>query len=128
MLALSLLSCGGGKKQPEGPVTLTLYHWMEKDRTLWEEEIIKPFEESHPGIRVILQTSPYPLYVTKSLTSIASGSRLADLMFAEDWFGQELIHKQYALNLDAVCAPGHRRRGFPQRDLHGMAGVGTTGG
>jgi multiple sugar transport system substrate-binding protein len=99
MLALSLISCGGGKKQPEGPITLTLYHWMEKDRTLWEQEIIKPFEESHPGIRVTLQTSPYPLYVTKSLTSIASGSRLADLMFAEDWFGQELIQKQYALNL-----------------------------
>ena len=72
---------------------------MEKDRQLWEEEIIKPFEESHPGIHVILQTSPYALYVTKSLTSIASGNRLADLMFAEDWFGQELIHKNYALNL-----------------------------
>lgn len=98
-LALSLVSCGGSKKEPEGPVTLTLYHWMEKDRTLWEEEIIKPFEKAHPGIRVNLQTSPYPLYVTKSLTSIASGSRLADLMFAEDWFGQELIQKQYALNL-----------------------------
>jgi multiple sugar transport system substrate-binding protein len=98
VLSLSLLSCGG-KKQPEGSITLTLYHWMEKDRPLWEEEIIKPFEESHPGIRVILQTSPYPLYVTKSLTSIASGNQLADVMFAEDWFGQELIHKKYALNL-----------------------------
>jgi multiple sugar transport system substrate-binding protein len=99
MLSLCFLSCGQGKKQPEGGVTLTLYHWMEKDRRLWEEEIIKPFEESHPDIRVTLQTSPYPLYVTKSLTSIASGSQLADLMFAEDWFGQELIQKQYGLNL-----------------------------
>ena len=99
MVALSFLSCTGGKKQPESGVTLTLYHWMEKDRRLWEEEIIKPFEESHPGIRVTLQTSPYPLYVTKSLTSIASGSQLADLMFAEDWFGQELIQKKYPLNL-----------------------------
>jgi len=98
ILSFTLLSCGG-KNPPEGSVTLTLYHWMEKDRTLWEEEIIKPFEKSHPGIRVILQTSPYPLYVTKSLTSIASGNQLADLMFAEDWFGQELMHKNYALNL-----------------------------
>ena len=39
------------------------------------------------------------MYVTKSLTSIASGNQLADVMFAEDWFGQELIHKNYALNL-----------------------------
>jgi multiple sugar transport system substrate-binding protein len=99
ILALSLLSCAGGKKQPEGGITLTLYHWMEKDRPLWEQEIIKPFEKSHPGIRVNMQTSPYPLYVTKSLTSIASGTQLADVMFAEDWFGQELIHKKYALNL-----------------------------
>lgn len=96
---LILLSCGGEKRETPGEVTLTLYHWMEKDRQLWEEEIIAPFQEAHPGIRVILQTSPYPLYVTKSLTSIASGSRLADVMFAEDWFGQELIRKQYALNL-----------------------------
>ena len=98
ILAFSLLSCGG-RKQPESGVTLTLYHWMEKERSLWENEIIKPFEEAHPGIRVILQTSPYQLYVSKSLTSIASGNRLADVMFAEDWFGQELISKRYARNI-----------------------------
>ena len=98
-LALCLLSCGPGKKQPGEGVTLILYHWMEKDRSLWEEGIIKPFEEAHPGIHVVLQTSPYALYVSKSLTSIASGSRLADLMFAEDWFGQELIRTKYARDL-----------------------------
>lgn len=97
VLALSLLSCG--KKPADSGVTLTLYHWMEKDRQLWEEDIIKPFEKAHPGVHVVLQTSPYALYVAKSLTSIASGNQLADLMFAEDWFGQELIHKNYALNL-----------------------------
>jgi multiple sugar transport system substrate-binding protein len=96
---LVLYSCGPAKKEPDEGVTLTLYHWMEKDRALWEENIIKPFEEAHPGVRVILQTSPYTLYVSKTLTSIASGSRVADLMFAEDWFGQELIRKQYAMNL-----------------------------
>jgi multiple sugar transport system substrate-binding protein len=98
VLALAFLSCGG-KKETGGGVTLTLYHWMEKDRQLWEEKIIAPFEEANPGISVVLQTSPYPLYVTKSLTSIASGNRLADVMLAEDWFGQELIHKKYASNL-----------------------------
>lgn len=98
-LVLGSLSCGGGKKEQEGKITLTLYHWMEKDRRLWEEQILKPFEAAHPGVSVTLQTSPYPLYVTKTLTSIASGTRLADLMFAEDWFGQELIRKQYTMNL-----------------------------
>ncbi len=98
-MAVGFLSCNKAKKEPEGKITLTLYHWMEKDRQLWEERILKPFEAAHPGVSVTLQTSPYPLYVTKSLTSIASGSRLADVMFAEDWFGQELIRKQYALNL-----------------------------
>lgn len=98
LLVLGLLSCGG-KKKPEERITLTLYHWMEKDRQLWEQQILKPFEAAHPGVSVTLQTSPYPLYVTKCLTSIASGSTLADLMYAEDWFGQELIQKQYALNL-----------------------------
>lgn len=97
LLAFTFLSCG--PKQAGGGITLTLYHWMEKDRKLWEDEIIRPFEAAHPGIHVVLQTSPYPMYVTKSLTSIASGNELADVMFAEDWFGQELIHKNYALNL-----------------------------
>ncbi len=98
-LAFCALSCGGGKKESGGGITLTLYHWLEKDRALWEEKIIKPFEEAHPGIHVVLQTSPYQLYVSKSLTSIASGTALGDLMFAEDWFGQELIRKNYARNL-----------------------------
>lgn len=105
LCALTVLSCGT-KKQADG-ITLTLYHWMEQDRKLWEEEIIKPFEAAHPGIHVVLQTSPYSMYVTKSLTSIASGSYLADVMFAEDWFGQELIQKNYALNLTP----------FVQRDI-----------
>ena len=96
---LLLASCGPGKKEAQDGVTLTLYHWMEKDRALWEEGIIMPFEKAHPGVHVVLQTSPYALYVSKSLTSIASGSRLADLMFAEDWFGQELIRAGYARNL-----------------------------
>ncbi len=97
-LMFCLLSCGG-RKQTEGGITLTLYHWMEKDRALWEDQIIRPFEAAHPGVTVDLQTSPYPLYVTKCLTSIASGTHLADLMFAEDWFGQELIQKKYVRNL-----------------------------
>ena len=57
LLAFSFLSCG--TKESGGGITLTLYHWMEQDRKLWEEEIIKPFEEAHPGIHVVLQTSPY---------------------------------------------------------------------
>lgn len=97
-LLVCLVSCGG-RKQPDGGVTLTLYHWMDKDRQLWEEQIIRPFEAAHPGIKVDLQTSPYSLYVTKCLTSIASGSPLADVLYAEDWFGQELIQKQYAIDL-----------------------------
>lgn len=99
VLSFGLLPCACGGKGPEQGVTLTLYHWMEKDRTMWEEEIIKPFEAAHPGIHVVLQTAPYALYVSKSFTSIASGSHFADVMYAEDWFGQELIRKEYALNL-----------------------------
>jgi multiple sugar transport system substrate-binding protein len=99
LLLASLLPCACGRKGQEQGVTLTLYHWMEKDRGLWEEEIIKPFEAAHPGIHVVLQTAPYALYVSKSFTSIASGSQFADVMYAEDWFGQELIRKEYVRNL-----------------------------
>jgi multiple sugar transport system substrate-binding protein len=93
------LSCTGGREDSGQGITLTLYHWMEKDRSLWEEEILAPFDKAHPGVHVVLQTSPYQLYVSKSLTSIASGGALADLLLAEDWFGQELIRKNYPRNL-----------------------------
>ncbi|MEX1275676.1 MAG: sugar ABC transporter substrate-binding protein [Bacteroidota bacterium] len=93
------LSCSNEPPQEDGRITLKLYHWMERDRKLWEEEIIKPFEQAHPTIRVVLETSPYSLFVSKSLTSMASGLRVADVMFAEDWFGQELIHRKYGRNL-----------------------------
>ena len=99
LFTLLALSCGDPQKDTGEGITLTLYHWMEKDRSLWEEKILAPFEEAHPGVHVVLQTSPYQLYVSKSLTSIASGGALADLMLAEDWFGQELIRKNYARNL-----------------------------
>jgi len=97
--AIFIAACGPGKPEPARGITLILYHWMEKDRPLWEEQVLRPFERAHPGIHVVLHTSPYALYVSKSLTSIASGTQLADVMFAEDWFGQELIQKQYAMNL-----------------------------
>ena len=126
VLAFAGLSCGTGKKGPGEGVTLILYHWMEKDRTLWEEGIIRPFEEAHPGISVVLQTSPYSLYVSKSLTSIASGTRLADLMFAEDWFGQELMRARYARDLMPYV-----RRDITLKDFYSEAMTewrGTPGG
>ncbi len=116
LLALCVLSCAPGKKQSGEGVALVLYHWMEKDRTLWEEEIIRPFEEAHPGVHVVLQTAPYSLYVSKSMTSIASGSSLADLMFAEDWFGQELIRTGYVRDL----AP-YVRRDISRADYYSEA-------
>jgi len=99
LLVLSALCCGGPDHEHSSGITLTLYHWMEKDRSLWQEKIIAPFEQAHPGVHVVLQTSPYQLYVSKCLTSIASGTPVADVMLAEDWFGQELIRKHYARNL-----------------------------
>lgn len=92
-------SCGSNSNDDDGKITLTIFHWMERDRALWEEKVVAPFEREHPNIDVRLETAPYGLYVSKVMTSIASGARVADLMFAEDWFGQELIHRSYARNI-----------------------------
>jgi multiple sugar transport system substrate-binding protein len=99
LLAVFLCACGENAKREDGKITLTLFHWMERDRDLWQEKVIAPFERANPNITVRLESAPYGLYVSKVMTSIASGAKVADLMFAEDWFGQELIHRSYALNL-----------------------------
>jgi multiple sugar transport system substrate-binding protein len=99
VITLILSSCEGKPRDESGKTTLILYHWMERDRDLWEEKVIAPFEQAHPNIAVRLESAPYGLYVSKVMTSIASGAKVADLMFAEDWFGQELIHRSYARNL-----------------------------
>ncbi len=99
LVAVVISSCAGDRKDEGGRITLTLFHWMERDRDLWQEKVIAPFERAHPNIAVRLETAPYGLYVSKVMTSIASGAQVADLMFAEDWFGQELIHRSYARNL-----------------------------
>src|SRR5688572_19267320 len=88
-LALGLPACGGGEGGG-GRTTLVLAHWMGNDRQLWEERVIRPFEAAHPDIDVVLQTAPYSLHATKALTSIASGSRVGDVVMAEEWFAQEL--------------------------------------
>ncbi len=99
LLAFLVSSCGSERKDEGGKITLTLFHWMERDRELWQQKVIAPFEQAHPNIAVHLESAPYGLYVSKAMTSIASGAKVADLMFAEDWFGQELIHRSYARNL-----------------------------
>ena len=99
VVTLILSSCGEKPRDENGKTTLILYHWMERDRDLWQEKVIAPFEKAHPNIAVRLESAPYGLYVSKVMTSIASGAKVADLMFAEDWFGQELIHRSYARNL-----------------------------
>jgi multiple sugar transport system substrate-binding protein len=99
LVGLVGLSCGNDTKNRDGKTTLVLYHWMERDRDFWTEKVIVPFEREHPNITVRLESAPYGLYVSKVMTSIASGAAVADLLFAEDWFGQELIQRSYARNL-----------------------------
>ena len=100
LVGIVLLSgCGGKEKKQGDVVTIRLVHPLETSRALWEEAVIKPFEKEFPKIDVVLETVPYSLYVAKTMTSIASGSKVGDVLFAEDWFGQELIKKGYAANL-----------------------------
>jgi ABC-type glycerol-3-phosphate transport system substrate-binding protein len=99
LVPLLIGGCTGGGEKQSDVVTIKLVHPIENARTEWEEAIIKPFEQAHPKIHVVLETVPYSLYVAKTMTSIASGTKVGDLLFAEDWFGQELMKKKYAIDL-----------------------------
>lgn len=68
-LALLAAACGPG----EDVTTLRVLHWAGDYEITTEQAIADLFAQSHPGIRVVVESAPSN-YAEKLLTSIASGS------------------------------------------------------
>jgi multiple sugar transport system substrate-binding protein len=87
------------ENQESDKVEIKFVSWYGEVYDLWMEEVIKPFEKTHPNIKVTFETVPYHLYCTKILTSSSSGAHVADLLMVDDWFAQILISSNYTNNL-----------------------------
>ena len=55
------------------PVTLKLTSWITASADIYENEIIGPFTEAHPGIEIEFEAFPWATYWQKLQTLFASG-------------------------------------------------------
>ncbi len=98
--------CGGGEEKSgeEGnKITIRIAHWWGDQQDLWKE-VIAEFEKSHPDIHVEQQVLSFDVHVQKVLTSSAAGSGVGDLILLEDWFAQELLGREFLVDIRPMIA------------------------
>jgi len=97
-LSLLFLSCGSKKNDNPNQVTIKVTHWYSENTWEWEGAI-KEFNKKYPDINVEIEPIVYQLYLQKLLTSSVGNTQIGDLLIVEDWFAQELLEKEYFVDL-----------------------------
>jgi multiple sugar transport system substrate-binding protein len=99
LLALLLASCSGDSK-PEsgGKRKVVISHFWADVQDVWEEAIVE-FEKSHPDIDIEQQAVSFDVHYKKVLTTAAAGSDIGDLVLLEDWFAQELLEREFLVDI-----------------------------
>lgn len=73
-VGISLAGCSGGGSGDGDTVTITFGNWRTEDATLWEQNVIPAFEESHPGIKVTYQPTDTNDYNAAIQSQVESGT------------------------------------------------------
>jgi raffinose/stachyose/melibiose transport system substrate-binding protein len=73
-VGISLAGCSTGTGGDGDTVTITFGNWRTEDATLWEQNVIPAFEESHPGIKVTYQPTDTNDYNAAIASQIESGT------------------------------------------------------
>lgn len=97
-LSLLFLSCGSKKDQNTNKVTIKITHWYSENAWEWEGAI-KEFNKKYPDINIEIEPIVYQLYIQKLLTASVGKTEIGDLLIVEDWFAQELLEKDYFIDL-----------------------------
>ncbi len=97
-ISLFLLSCGNKKSDNPNQVTIKVTHWYSENAWEWEGAI-KEFNKKYPDINVEVEPIVYQLYTQKLLTASVGNTQIGDLLIVEDWFAQELLEKDYFIDL-----------------------------
>jgi len=101
--ALALVvGCGGGggddTGEKGGQVVIRISHWWGDQKELWDEAIAD-FEGTHPNIKVEQQVLSFSVHTQKVLTAAAADADVGDLILLEDWFAQELLGRDYLVDM-----------------------------
>lgn len=103
-LALSALlmlagGCGGESDQESsGKRRVVISHFWADVQDVWEQAIVE-FEKSHPDIDIVQQAVSFDVHYKKVLTTAAAGADIGDLVLLEDWFAQELLERDFLVDL-----------------------------
>lgn len=99
MLVVMASGCGGDADHPsDGKTVIRVAHWWGDSQKEWQAAIAE-FERTHPNIRVEQQVLSFNVHVQKVLTSAAADAEVGDLILLEDWFAQELLNRDYLVDL-----------------------------
>lgn len=90
------ISCNKNYEYVNNKIKITI--WYTANIKEWQGAI-NEFKNQHPEIDVELELVPYSLHVQKLLTSSAAKVPIADLIIVEDWFAQELLERDYFVDL-----------------------------
>ena len=104
VIALFLISCSESDNSSEdGITTIKIAHWWSDAKPIWDS-VIKEFETSHPNIRVQQEVMSFNVMKDKVLTQSAAGEHVGDLLPLEDWFAQELIEREFFVDISELVA------------------------
>jgi ABC-type glycerol-3-phosphate transport system substrate-binding protein len=99
MLLLVLSSCGGDSRDSgDTRKVIRISHWWGTTQEVWDQAIAD-FERTHRDIKVEQQVLSFNVYEQKILINSAAGSDVGDLIAMEDWFAQELVNRDFFVNL-----------------------------
>jgi multiple sugar transport system substrate-binding protein len=126
-LLLPLGSCGGGDSSPEsgGRKKVVISHFWADVQDVWEEAIVE-FEKAHPDIDIVQQAVSFDVHYKKVLTTAAAGSDIGDLVLLEDWFAQELLERQFLVDIGPWIQRDLKAEDFYQVSLDTYTKEGTV--
>lgn len=96
--ALLLPACGEEGSNDDDRQVVRIAHWWGDSRDLWEQ-VIAEFEKANPKIRVEQEVMSFNVLKDKVLTQSAAGEDVGDLIPLEDWFAQELVQRDYFVDI-----------------------------
>lgn len=114
LLCVSLLCCIGcaTNKDQAGKTTIKLVHFYVDQKDIWKNNVVEDFQKQHPEINVEVEAIPFGLYTTKIQSAAAAGTKLADVVLIDDWFGQELFKQNYTIPLDTLFDRDFKKEDF----------------
>lgn len=96
--ALAGISCGSDQTREDRRVVIRIAHWWGDSKELWDQVILE-FERENPTVHIEQEVMSFNVLKDKVLTQSAAGESVGDLIPLEDWFAQELVQRDYFVDL-----------------------------